>query len=163
MQSFSSWVEWGHVAYTLDFRYSHRKKSGCQVHRMQWPMNIAKSYTLEPSKHSSKETYALPCSVGHCTILLKPYISHTFPHPLQFCSQKCSQYNVITLGIHGNGLVALYQTRKHHTKWLLVQRGFLWIRIEFLSSYHLKFCLFHNQTSGTGPNLTWSKYSKPVP
>jgi hypothetical protein len=68
-------------------------------------------------RHSFKKKSQFALPYGHCTILLKPYISHHLPHPSQFHSQQCLQHSAIALKIHGNSLVVfLKEIRPIHTK-----------------------------------------------
>lgn len=47
-------------------------------------------------KYSGKKIHALPRHVGHCTILVKPYISHSTPHHSLSHSQKYFQHSEIS-------------------------------------------------------------------
>ena len=47
-------------------------------------------------KYSGKKIRALPRHVGRCTILVKPYISHSMPHHSLFRSQKYFQHSEIS-------------------------------------------------------------------
>lgn len=113
---------------------------------------LSKSWNYVAWKHSSKISHALLCCVGHCTILLKQYISHPL-QPLHYCRQKCLQHSAVVLRIRSNsrlffskiwGPVRPNMETAHQVVTFWLWKGFSWI-----------------WTSGSGPHLRRSKHRKP--
>jgi hypothetical protein len=83
----------------------------------------------------------MPCHVGHCTILLKPYISHSLAETLQFQGQIYLQHSVIALIIQASSLV-VFLTEVTHDHTFSLWRHFSWIYIGSLSLKYLKLYVY---------------------